>query len=45
MVLCDAPDLLGGSWGDDDQIVATLTTEAKLWRVPSAAGNPRRFST
>jgi eukaryotic-like serine/threonine-protein kinase len=38
MVLCDAPDLLGGSWGDDGQIVATLSTEAKLWRLASAGG-------
>ena len=40
-VLCDAPDLLGGSWGDDGQIVAALTSEAKLWRISSAGGQPR----
>lgn len=39
-VLCDAPDLLGGSWGDNGYIVAALTSEAKLWGIPSAGGKP-----
>jgi Tol biopolymer transport system component len=41
VLLCSAPDLLGGSWGDDDELVATLTTEAKLWRIPSGGGQPK----
>jgi eukaryotic-like serine/threonine-protein kinase len=40
IALCDAPDLLGGSWGDDGNIVATLTAEAKLWRLPASGGKP-----
>ncbi len=40
ITICDAPDLLGGSWGEDGYIVATLTTEAKLWRVPAGGGKP-----
>ncbi len=40
ITLCDAPDLLGGSWGEDGNIVATLTTEAKLWKVPAGGGKP-----
>lgn len=40
-IICDAPDLLGGSWGDDGQIVAALTAEAKLWRVSSGGGKPQ----
>ncbi|MFN7937805.1 MAG: hypothetical protein U0R19_31035 [Bryobacteraceae bacterium] len=40
ITLCDAPDLLGGSWGDDGNIVAALTTEAKLWRVAASGGKP-----
>lgn len=39
-VLCDAPDLLGGSWGDDGQIVAAITSEARLWRIPANGGAP-----
>jgi Tol biopolymer transport system component len=38
VVLCDAADMFGGSWGDDDNIVATLDTTGKLWRIPSRGG-------
>jgi serine/threonine-protein kinase len=40
VVLCDATDLLGGSWGDDDQIIAVLDSTGNLWRVPAAGGSP-----
>src|SRR5262249_5271965 len=40
IVLCDATDLLGGSWGDDGNIIATLNSSARLWRVLSAGGSP-----
>lgn len=38
--LCDARDLLGGSWGDDGNIIATLNSEAKLWRISQEGGAP-----
>jgi eukaryotic-like serine/threonine-protein kinase len=39
-VLCDASDLLGASWGDDDTIIAALGTPGQLSRVPAAGGRP-----
>jgi eukaryotic-like serine/threonine-protein kinase len=38
-ILCDAPDLLGGSWGDDGNIIAAFT-RTQLWRIPSSGGLP-----
>jgi eukaryotic-like serine/threonine-protein kinase len=40
--ICDTPELLGGSWGDDDTMVAALTTTG-LWRIPTAGGKPVRI--
>ena len=37
VILCDAPDLLGGAWGDDGNIVAALS-RGRLSRVPAAGG-------
>jgi eukaryotic-like serine/threonine-protein kinase len=37
--LCDTPELLGASWGDDNTIIAALTTTG-LWRIPSSGGKP-----
>jgi len=37
-VICDAPDLLGGSWGDDGNIVAAFS-RTQLSRVPSSGGS------
>lgn len=37
--LCDAQELLGASWGDDNTIIAALTTTG-LWRIPSGGGKP-----
>jgi hypothetical protein len=39
-VLCDASDLLGASWGDDDTIIAALGAPGQLSRVPAAGGKP-----
>jgi hypothetical protein len=38
VTLCDAPAGRGGSWGEDDTIIATLTRSSGLSRVPSAGG-------
>jgi len=40
VTLCDAPSARGGSWGDDGNIIAALTTNDVLSRVPSAGGTP-----
>jgi serine/threonine-protein kinase len=41
VVLCDAGDLLGASWGDDDTIIAALGMPGQLSRVPATGGTPR----
>ena len=38
-VICDAPDLLGASWGEDGTIVAAFT-RTQLTRVSSGGGPP-----
>jgi serine/threonine-protein kinase len=43
MVLCDATDLLGASWGSDGEIVAAINPTGRLWRIPEAGGAPRPF--
>jgi serine/threonine-protein kinase len=40
ITLCDAPDLLGGSWGDDGSIIATLNSTHQLWRISAEGGTP-----
>jgi serine/threonine-protein kinase len=40
VVLCDATDLLGASWGEDDSIIAALGVPGQLSRVPAAGGEP-----
>jgi Tol biopolymer transport system component/DNA-binding winged helix-turn-helix (wHTH) protein len=39
IILCDANDLLGGSWGDDGNIIAAVGG-GKLWRISSGGGTP-----
>jgi eukaryotic-like serine/threonine-protein kinase len=39
IALCDTAELLGGSWGDDDFIVAALSATG-LSRIPSRGGAP-----
>jgi serine/threonine-protein kinase len=41
VVLCDATDLLGASWGEDGTIVAALNPTNRLWRIPETGGAPR----
>lgn len=40
IVLCEAPQGRGASWGEDDGIIATLDTRVGLVRVPAAGGTP-----
>jgi len=39
VVLCEAADLLGGSWGDDGSLIAAVSS-GKLARVPAGGGTP-----
>ena len=41
VVLCDATDLLGATWGTDGHIVAAINPTGRLWRIPEAGGAPR----
>ena len=42
VTLCDAPREGGGTWGDDDTIVATLNaSEEGLFRIPATGGVPQ----
>ena len=40
IAICEATDLLGGSWGEDNNIVAALDSTGRLWRVPATGGKP-----
>jgi len=40
IVLCDAPNIRGASWGDDGHIVFTPNPGANLLRVPESGGTP-----
>jgi Tol biopolymer transport system component/tRNA A-37 threonylcarbamoyl transferase component Bud32 len=40
ITLCDAPTGMGGSWGVDGNIIAALTANGDLSRIPSAGGPP-----
>ncbi len=42
IVLCDADNPRGGSWGEDGYIIAALHGADGLWRIPSAGGAPSR---
>jgi Tol biopolymer transport system component len=39
VVLCEAADLQGASWAEDDSIIASFG-DGKLWRVPASGGAP-----
>jgi Tol biopolymer transport system component len=39
-LLCDAGNFPSGSWGDDDNIIAALSSQGGLSRVPSTGGAP-----
>jgi serine/threonine-protein kinase len=40
VVLCNATDLLGATWGDDGTIIAALDATSRLWRVSASGGTP-----
>ncbi len=41
ITLCDSgPGFRGGSWGEDGSIIASLSTNGGLSRIPSAGGSP-----
>jgi serine/threonine-protein kinase len=40
VVLCDATDLLGASWGVDDTIIAAIGSSGQLSRIPASGGDP-----
>jgi len=40
VTICDAPDGRGGTWGDDEVIIAALGKLEALSRVPAAGGVP-----
>lgn len=42
VVLCEAQDLLGASWADDNTIVAAITTSG-LYRLPANGVKPERL--
>ncbi len=39
-LLCDADNFSSGSWGDDDNIIAALSSQGGLSRIPSTGGAP-----
>jgi hypothetical protein len=41
VILCEAADLLGASWGDDDTIVASLGAPGQLAQIAASGGTPR----
>ncbi len=45
IVLCDAPNGRGGSWGADGTIVFTPNARAGLWRISASGGEPRVVTT
>ena len=45
VTLCDAMVDQGGTWTEDGQIIATLSTSGELSSVPASGGTPRPFST
>jgi serine/threonine-protein kinase len=42
--ICDALDMLGGSWGDDGNIVFTPNNRSPLYRVSANGGTPRAIT-
>jgi Tol biopolymer transport system component/predicted Ser/Thr protein kinase len=44
VVLCDAPYGIGGSWGEDGNIIATLGVVGGLSQIPSAGGPPAKVT-
>src|ERR1700680_4277172 len=44
VVLCDAPDARGASWGADGNIIVALKAIGALYRVPAEGGTPQPVS-
>ena len=44
MRICEAPDMRGGSWGDDGNIVFTPSTLSPLYRVSAKGGTPEAIT-
>jgi len=46
ITLCDAPDARGGAWGEDGNIIATLSSHSGigLSRVPATGGTPQAIT-
>ena len=44
VTICDAPNLRGASWGEDDNIIFTPGLSGGLWRVPAAGGKPEELT-
>jgi hypothetical protein len=44
VVLCDATNPVGGSWGEDGSIIAALDLATGLARIPAAGGAPKPFT-
>jgi Tol biopolymer transport system component/predicted Ser/Thr protein kinase len=45
LVICDASNSRGASWGDDDSIVAAPNTQTPLMRVSGAGGTPQPLTS
>jgi len=45
LVICDAPEPRGATWGDDDTIVFAANPRAPLSRVKAAGGTPTALTT
>jgi serine/threonine-protein kinase len=44
VTLCDAPVGGGASWGEDDNIIASLKSTGGLSRIPASGGAPQPFT-
>jgi serine/threonine-protein kinase len=45
IALCDAPSARGGTWNEDNTIIATLDPRSGLWRVPAEGGEATRIAS
>ena len=43
-VICNAPDIRGGSWGPDGTIAFSPDAQSGIWRVPAAGGEPVKLT-
>jgi Tol biopolymer transport system component len=45
VTICDANLGRGGSWNEDGMIIAAITYNAGIWRVPASGGTPTAITT